>query len=214
MIGGMSPTAAAHFVFVDFENVPDIDLGLIAGHPVKVTLLIGKNQKKLELPLVQQIHRLAGQVKLVEVGATGRNALDLTLTYYLGRTVHQSPAATYHIVSGDKDFDPLIAHLKAGGTLVVRSGSFAALPFLAPPKKTPSVAKPAPGDRPARLTARLKNPTSTNRPTTRRTLLSHIKSSLGPDLSEAQAEAFIQHLCTAKVLTLDARNKVHYIPTG
>jgi len=74
-------------VFVDFENVPEVDLGLVEGKPVHVTILIGKNQKKIDLPLVQQIRRLAAQVELVEVGASGRNALDLTLAYYLGQAV-------------------------------------------------------------------------------------------------------------------------------
>jgi hypothetical protein len=63
-------------VFVDFENVHEVDLGLVEGKPVQVTLLIGKNQKKIDLALVQQIRRLAAQVALVEVGASGRNALD------------------------------------------------------------------------------------------------------------------------------------------
>ena len=120
----MPDPAFAHFVFVDFENVPDVDLGLVEGKPVHVTLLIGKNQKKLDLTLVRQIHRLASQVELVEVGATGRNALDLTLAFYLGQSVHQRSSAQFHIVSKDQDFDPMIGHLVGRTVKVARCEAF------------------------------------------------------------------------------------------
>eukprot|EP01031_Cornospumella_fuschlensis_P013228 gene13228-biopygen11165 len=77
----MPAPASDHLVFVDFENVPALDLSAIEGKSARVTLLIGKNQKKLDLDLVRQIHRLAPQVDLVEVGASGHNALDLTLAF-------------------------------------------------------------------------------------------------------------------------------------
>jgi hypothetical protein len=130
-----------YFVFVDFENVQKVDLALIEGKPVHVTLLIGKNQTWLDLALVQQIRRLPNQVELLEVGASGRNALDLTLAQYLGRAVERIPEATYGIVSKDKDFDPMIAHLVSRGIDVVRKDTFAGLPFLAPGKPA---AKPKP----------------------------------------------------------------------
>src|ERR1017187_7174364 len=67
----MSTSHFTHFVFVDFENVPNIELGRVAGKPVHVSLLLGKNQRNLDVGLVQSIHRLAAQVQLVEVGASG-----------------------------------------------------------------------------------------------------------------------------------------------
>lgn len=143
-----------YFVFVDFENVQKVDLTLIEGKPVHVTLLIGKNQTWLDLPLVQQIRRLPNQVELLEVGASGRNALDLTLAHYLGRAVERIPEATYGIVSKDKDFDPLVAHLVSRGIQVVRKDSLASLLFLAPAKPA-AAARPKPplrvvGAKPAR----------------------------------------------------------------
>jgi hypothetical protein len=132
-----------YFVFVDFENVQKVDLALIEGKPVHVTLLIGKNQTWLDLALVQQIRRLPNQVELLEVGASGHNALDLTLAHYLGRAVERIPEATYGIVSKDKDFDPMIAHLVSRGIQVVRKDSFAGLLFLAPTKSA-SAPKPKP----------------------------------------------------------------------
>ncbi|MBI2498594.1 MAG: hypothetical protein HYV75_11965 [Opitutae bacterium] len=76
----MPAESFTHFVFVDFENVPSIDLALVAGKPVHVTLLIGKNQTKRETSLSVQLHAHAGQVAPIEVGASGRNALDMVLS--------------------------------------------------------------------------------------------------------------------------------------
>ena len=119
-----------HHVFVDFENVPSVDLDVVEGRAVHVTLLIGRNQKKLELALVRQIHRLATQVELVEVGASGPNALDLTLAYYLGQAVQRAPDAQFYIVSRDKDFGPMIGHLQSKNIKVDRFGDFSLLPFV------------------------------------------------------------------------------------
>src|SRR5687767_7742057 len=80
-----APHPHAHHIFVDFENVSFVDLDAIAALPVFVTLLIGKNQTKIDAVLVQQIHAHANKVRLITLGASGRNALDLTLSYYLGR---------------------------------------------------------------------------------------------------------------------------------
>jgi len=132
-----------YFVFVDFENVQEVDLALVEGKPVHVTLLIGKNQTWLDLALVQQIRRMPNQIELLEVGASGHNALDLTLAHYLGRAVERIPEANYAIVSKDKDFDPMIAHLSNRGVQVVRKDSFAALSFLHPAKSVaPAKSRP------------------------------------------------------------------------
>jgi hypothetical protein len=124
-----------HYVFVDLENVPRVDVGPAAGHPVHVTLLIGKHQKSFGLELLRAAKLLGDRLELVEVGATGHNALDLTLAYYLGRAAEAAPKATFSIVSNDEDFDPLIAHLRAKGINVSRQGSFAGPPFLPVAKK-------------------------------------------------------------------------------
>jgi len=206
--------AALHFVFVDFENVQDIDLGLVAGKPAHVMLLLGKNQKKLDIALVQQIRRLADKVELVEVGASGHNALDMTLAYYLGRAVQRDPEAQFHIVSKDADFDPMIGHLQAQLIKVARFGSFSALPFLPQPKAASVTAKP-PETRRAKVIARLKSPAIRNRPSSRKALLAHINTALGKETSEAGAADILRELVDSRVLSIDSRGKVTYaVPVG
>jgi hypothetical protein len=216
-----------HFVFVDFENVPKVDLELIEGKPVHVTLLIGKNQGKIDFALVDQIHRLAAQVELKKVGASGHNALDLTLACYLGQAVQRCPVAHFYIVSKDKDFDPMIAHLSGRGIPVVRCDSFAALPFLpkstkphlvkaavparsgAPMKAAIPVKAGTPDVRLEKLITRLKN-SSAPRPKRQSSLLAHINTAFGARLSEAEQAQKVAELIGRGVLIIDAKGRVSY----
>ncbi|MDB6127871.1 MAG: hypothetical protein JWM35_1767 [Verrucomicrobia bacterium] len=215
----MLTDAFAHFVFVDFENVSDIDLGLVEGKAVHVTLLIGKNQKKLDLTLVRQIHRLAVQVELVEVGASGHNALDLTLACYLGQAVQQWPTAEFHIVSKDQDFEPMVGHLAARGTKVARCDAFHLLHFLPRPKpsapaKSVASAKAAStksaDDKRTKVLARLKNPSNSNRPTTEKALRAHIKTGLGKESSPAKVEEVLAKLRGDHDLTIEPGGRIFW----
>lgn len=221
----MTQTTVTHFVFVDFENVPEVDLGLVEGKPVQVTLFIGKHQKKLDLALVRQIHRLAAQVELVEVGASGRNALDLTLAYYLGQTVERAPGAHFHLVSKDKDFEAMIGHLQGKHLKVARCDSFTALPFLPKPAKSRPLLAPAKvsagvktveatkegegDDRLEKLIHRLKN-NSAPRPKKRARLLAHISTAFGGKLPEAEQVQKLGELVERGVLRIDAKERVTY----
>lgn len=207
----MTSASTSHFVFVDFENVPNIDLTSIGEKSVMVTLLIGKTQKKLDLELVQQIHRHAARIQLVEVGASGRNALDLTLAFYLGRAVEQSPDAHFHIVSKDKDFDPLISHLRKNKIHIFRHDTFAALPFLPQPKKNLSIENPSEPvvDKLAKLIVHLQTKTKA-RPTRRKTLNTHINNFCGNLLSDEELAEIIHELVARDILKIDGRDKVTY----
>jgi hypothetical protein len=223
----MTTTAITHFVFVDFENVPEVDLGLVEGKPVHVTILIGKNQKKIDLPLVQQIRRLAAQVELVEVGASGRNALDLTLAYYLGHAVLRAPDARFCIISRDKDFDPMIAHLSAKHIKVVRRDRLTALPVQTEPRPGraakatvpvgPSATAKAealvrtgePEDRLERLITRLRANFSP-RPKKKARLLARINSDFGNKLTAAEQNEKLDELIQRGVVSIDAKGAVAY----
>lgn len=210
----MTPTPPEHLVFVDFENVPDIDLSGIVDQPVQVMLLLGKNQKKLDVTLVEQLQRLGKRVELVRGGASGHNALDLVISFHLGQAVRQNPQARFHIVSKDTDFDPLIAHVRSKEVVVARHTSFESLPFLVQPKKT-VVAAPMPAvDRRAKVIARLTNPASTNRPSTEKALRAHIKTALGKESSNAAVQDVVGELTSKHGLQIEsATGKVTY-PSG
>src|SRR5688500_5535639 len=215
-----------HHIFVDFENVSFVDLDAIAALPVFVTLLIGKNQSKIDTALVEQIHAHADKVRLITLGASGRNALDLTLAYYLGRAAADNGNTQLHIVSKDKDFDPLMAHLRSRDVIISRAESFRALPFLPAEKADERAAKvmstsakiarankEAPGERSAKLIARLQNPSSRNRPSNESALLAHIRTALGKEGSAQKSKEILRHLQEDGQLTIQPNGKVVYRAT-
>ena len=230
----MPATALMNHVFVDFENIPGVDLAAIGDQSVAVTLLIGVKQQRLDLGLVRQIHAHAAKVTLIEVGASGRNALDMVLAWHLGKVAERHPADAFFVVSKDKDFDPLIRHLHALGLNVARVDAFSALPFLpaaAPARRAPAprraaavtpqpvaiesgpssadAAGPAPDARLAKLTQRLEERPNA-RPVRRKTLLSHINGYYNNQLTEPELEAIVETLVQQGTLSIDANGRVSY----
>ncbi len=206
----MNSDQPSHFVYVDFENVPNVDLELTAGKPVHVTLLIGEKQKRLDLALVRQIHQHASQVTLIEVGASGRNALDLVLACHLGKAVAQHAGAEFHIISKDKDFDPLITHLRAEKMHVSRHNAFADLPLVAAHRhRAPAAAASPAATKTEKLIARLQNPDK-SRPKRKKSLLAHINTTCGNNLSEAEQATLLDDLIARQVLTVDDAGRVTY----
>src|SRR5258706_6824594 len=121
-------------VFVDFENVHEIDLAIIGAKAVSFTLLMGSRQTKLDASLVEKLLEHASSVQLVRLTSGGKNALDFVLAYHVGRAAAADPAGFFHIVSKDTGFDPLIEHLKSKHIRARRHDSFATLAFASSPK--------------------------------------------------------------------------------
>jgi hypothetical protein len=213
-----------HHVFVDFENVQDIDLDAIGALPVFVTLFIGKHQTKVATTLLEQVHRHAPKVRIVRLGSAGHNALDMLIARHIGRAELEYAGAELHIISKDHDFDPLIAHLHTNELAVSRSTTFAALPFLPGKKrvKARSGAKAAmPAPTPVAQTADALSPEKLeklaqrlrdrpeNRPKSRKSLLHHINAAGGHKLSEKGQIAVLEELTRRKELIVESE-KVRY----
>lgn len=124
-------------VFVDFENVHQLDLSLIGAKSVSFTLMVGAKQTKLDSDLVEKLMSHSSSVQLVKLKSLGKNALDFALAYYLGRAALADSTAWFHIISKDGGFDPLIEHLRARHLHVYRHASCAELTFSWPGKKAP-----------------------------------------------------------------------------
>ena len=122
-------------VFMDFENVHQVDLTLIGAKSVSFTLMVGPHQTKLDSALVEKLMENSASVRLVKLKTKENNALDFALSYYLGRAVLADPAAYFHIIAKDKGYDPLIEHLRDRHINVQRHMSCAELTFTWPGKK-------------------------------------------------------------------------------
>ena len=130
-------------VFVDFENVPDIDVAVIGNKAVTFTLLLGSRQTKLDVSLVEKLLEHAASVELVRLTSPGKNALDFTLAYYVGRAVAADPTGYFHLISRDTGYDPLIEHLRSRNIRARRHADFSTLTFGAPAKASLPVPPPA-----------------------------------------------------------------------
>ncbi len=189
-------------VFIDFENVPAITLTGFAGGPVRLTILLGEKQKRLDSLLVEQLLQYSANVNFVRLRSSGRNALDFTLAYSVGRAVAADPTAEVYIISHDKGFDPLIEHLNLNRIKAARHEDFQDLPFLERAKRSGSAARLA--EVVAHLAA---HPDS--RPKRLRTLLSHLQANYG-HLTEAEAEAMVDELRDRNFITIDVKGAVIY----
>ena len=211
----MTATAATRLsppmnhVFVDFENVHEVDPALIGAKSVSLTLLLGARQTKLDAALVEKLLEHAASVQLVRLTSSGKNALDFALAYYVGRAVMADPTGHFHIVSGDTGFDPLIEHLRSRHIHADRHDNFIPLTTPAP---APAAAKP-PSALPEDLMPRVLEHLSqhvNHRPKRKKTLVSHLLAFSGNAVTEADVVALVEKLCKAGRLSIGDKNAVTY----
>ena len=192
-------------VFVDFENVPKVDLALIGAASVSFTLLLGARQTKLDAALVEKLMEHAASVQLIRLTSSGKNALDFALAYYVGRAVMADPTAYVHIISKDTGFEPLIKHLRSRHIHVRRHDNFSTLTFSGSVKPSTSTSE----ELLPRVMEHLRKNTS-NRPKRKKTLVSHLRAFLGKTFTEADVMDFVEKLCEAKHLSIGEKDAVTY----
>jgi len=223
----MEPLPRNNHVFVDCENIHQIDPTHIGAKTVKFHFLFGANQKKLDLDAVEKINKHAGSVELIRLASTGPNALDFILSYHLGRIAITDPLAYFHIVSKDKGYRPLIDHLKQNGLIAILHEDFSTLTFSARAKSAtpPSPAakpKPLPSP-PHQKTASPKTETSlenglklarkclkSSTPLTEAALIMDLASHLNLPAGNPTIQAIITRLQKDGYLKIDAAKEVAY----
>ncbi len=216
-------------VFVDFENVHEIDLAVIGSKFVTFTLLVGSRQTKLDISLVEKLFEHAAAVQLVRLTSAGKNALDFALAYYVGRAVAADPTGCFHIVSKDKGYNPLVEYLLSKHIQIQRHDDFDALVFSTqshgkpvPSKPTASKIKAGPikkniskteaADMEALKQAALANlrKLGAKTPKSKKRLISHLKAQLSLQTEEAVVLDLIEIMDHAAYLAIDDKGKIIY----
>lgn len=193
----------SNYIFVDFENVHEVDLDLIANKPVVVILVLGQRHKSLPVDMVKKLLKFPEQVRLVEAGMSGKNALDFVLAYRIGVESVANPKGFFHVVSRDTGFDALIQHMKNNHLMAERHESFAKALGL-----SGGVLQPF-QQRLKTVTERLtKN--KKNRPKRKKTLRSQINAYFSKQLSEPELDEMLKALVDGKVLEINPRGAVAY----
>jgi hypothetical protein len=119
-----------NYLLIDLENVQPGSLALLNGHPFKVIVFLGASQTKVPLDLAQSLQPFGEKVQYVQISGTGRNALDFHIAFTLGELTLADQTASYHILSRDTGFDPLIKHLKTKGIRARRVQEIGEIPLL------------------------------------------------------------------------------------
>ncbi|HET8696267.1 MAG TPA: PIN domain-containing protein [Gammaproteobacteria bacterium] len=170
----------ARYVLIDYENVQPKDLALLDGQPVHVIVFLGANQKSVPADLAMALQARGANGQYVQINANGRNALDLHIAFHIGELAAKDPSASFHVISKDGDYDPLLRHLKSRGIEAQRSATLASL-------------VPVPPDRVERAIAYLQNP-STKRPRTMKSLANALNTHLGGKLESPEIDVLIAEL--------------------
>lgn len=194
-----------NYIFVDYENVQGLDLQLLRDKPAKVVLVVGERQKNLPLALTKEALAIGSkQFEILETGCAGKNALDLVLAYRIGRQVKEDPDGYFHILSKDKAFDALVAHLKATDVRAKRSEVFEHIPVLRDVKTIPLA------ERVQQVKEQIGKQKPDGRPKKVKKLRSMIDAQFHKLLSEDDVTAVINRLTKDKVITVSDKESVGY----
>lgn len=202
----METSKRTNYILVDFENTQAIDLALIRDKLVVVMLFIGEKQKNLPVTLVRQFLEFPDKVRLIESAGSGKNALDFILAYHVGHVSQQDPTGYFHIVSKDKGFDPLVAHLKQQKIFAARHDAFTQIPLFVDQKEI-SVS-----DKIRFLTERFTKHAN-NRPAKRASLIAYINSAFAKQLPESEVLRLVRDLEQRKLIAFNGSDKVTYCLT-
>ena len=196
----------SNYVLIDFENVQPKNLGILAAHPFKVFVFIGASQTKVPRHVAVAMQALGDRAKYVEIDGNGPNALDFHIAYYIGELAAADPTGSYHIISKDRGFDPLIRHLKGKNIKVRRESDLAEIPNLRIPKKAKKDDK---------IDAIVKNLVGRgqSRPRKVKTLQNTISHLVSETLSEADLAALIAELQKRKLIVINDGNVKYRLPT-
>lgn len=194
-----------NYVLIDYENVQPKDLTLLQGGPFQVKIFLGPNQSKIPTTLATVVQPLGRSAEYIPLEASGSNALDFHIAYYLGTLSSHDPAGHFHIISRDTGFDPLIKHLRGKGVFAHRSENIAGMPIFN---------GPAAADHDVQVQAVVTDLArrKTAKPRTQKALLNLINAQFKNDLTEPQLSALVASLCKRGVIQLDGAKVSYSLP--
>ena len=193
-----------NIILIDFENVQPKDLAQLRGRSFKTKVFCGANQTKVPLDLAAELQTLGRDAEYIRIQGTGPNALDFHIAYYIGRLSAEIPGATFHIVSKDKGFDPLVKHLKTQNISCIRIASLGHIPAPSAPTL------PAPPDRIQKVVDGLLK-RKDSKPANLKKLTAFIKGQLNNQATDAAVSEVLARLKEGGMSTLPD-GKVTYPP--
>lgn len=193
------------YVLIDYENVQPRNLEVLESHPLKVLVFVGANQAKVPFDLAYAMQKLGDKAHYVKITGNGQNALDFHIAYYIGKLSVETPDASFHVISRDTGFDPLIKHLQTKGLEINREKDLVEIPALRISTATSSSEK---------IAAILKNLSGLkqSRPRKVKTLSNTINSLFTKQLDEGELTSLINELQEKKYISVNQNNVSYNLP--
>ena len=119
-----------NYVMIDFENVQPESLATLNSERFHVMVFAGANQKNISIKMAKALQPMGDKVEYIEITGSGKNALDFHIAFYIGQLAAKDATAYFHIISGDKGFEPLIAHLKERKIFAALEKSITEIPLV------------------------------------------------------------------------------------
>lgn len=176
-----------NYILIDFENVQPSNLKILNGHAFRLIVFVGANQKNVPIEFATALQNLGENANYQKISGNGSNALDFHIAFYIGEFAAIDANAFFHIISRDKGFDPLIAHLRERKIYALRHKDLSEIPFV-----RISNAK-SPDEKIDAIVASLKS-RGTARPRKVRTLANTINALFMKTLDEAEQSTLIMEL--------------------
>ena len=192
-----------NYIFVDYENVQEVDLDLIVGKAVKVFLVVGQRRKTLPSLLARQIHQYHDQVTWIESEGATTNALDLVLAYHVGLQAKADPKGYFHILARDQDYDALIKHLRANSILASRDDEFARIPALV------AMTRLSLEERVKWVVERFQK-NKASRPKRKQSLLTTVRSFCRKELPDEEVQQIVTAMVGRKLIEVTPQGEVVY----
>lgn len=175
------------YILIDFENVQPADLAALEQPHFKVIVFIGASQASVPLELAQALQKMGSRGDYIRVSGNGRNALDFHIAFYIGRLAAAEPKASFHVVSRDKGFDPLIQHLSTLDIVASRVTEVSSIP------QGKGAAPKSGEERLAKVVSKLQS-LNGGRPRTVKTLTNTVASMFQKQLAADEIAAILQSL--------------------
>lgn len=192
-----------NYVLIDFENVQPQNLELLLELPFKVFVFVGANQHHVSIELAAAMQSLGPKAEYIQISASGRNALDFHIAFYVGQLSASDSEGYFHIISKDKGFDPLIKHLRDTRKIrALREDDIAEIPLLRISNKANLNEKI--DEIKKKLDVR-----GQSRPRKVKTLKSTIQSLFAEELSEKELSTLTNELKKANYITVNGE-KISY----
>ena len=117
---------AKKLLLIDLENKQKVDLSPLDAS-FKAIIFVGAHQNPPKAAFRPATAHRFSRVDFLKISGAGKNALDFHIAFELGRTFETAPDTECFVLSADKGFDPLLAHLNSNGMRCRRIESVAEL---------------------------------------------------------------------------------------